>query len=77
MATEYHFEFFMTFLKLSKCILSIWTQVIDLRVLSKLGGYSPLENEAKRVSAETSKCLEKRDLIDAILKKTYNQPFAD
>ena len=28
----------MTYLKLSKCILSIWTQVVDLRALSKLGG---------------------------------------
>ena len=42
MATGYHFEFFMTFLKLSINILSIWTQVIGLRVLSKLWGYSPL-----------------------------------
>ena len=38
MVMGYHFEFFMTYLKLSKCILSIWTQVVDLRALSKLGG---------------------------------------
>ena len=38
MATGYHFEFFLTFLKPSICILSIWTHVIDLRALSKFWG---------------------------------------
>ena len=44
MATKHHFKFFIKFLKMSICILSIWTQVIDLRILSKLGEYSPLNS---------------------------------
>ena len=41
-STGYHFEFFKTFLKLSICMLSNWTQVIDLRVLPDLRGFNPL-----------------------------------
>ena len=49
MAEGYHFEFFMTFLKLSIYIISIWTQVIDLWVLSKLWGYSPLSKPGRKL----------------------------
>ena len=46
MVTGYHFEFFMTFLKFLIYIISIWTQVINLGVLSKSLVYSPLNNDS-------------------------------